>query len=86
VDVESLLDEVEVLSLQTCEPVRKGHDFWFDRWISFKFLQEFQDAVFLVVDVESLLGEAEVLLLETSVPVRKGNNFRFDRWIAFKIL
>jgi hypothetical protein len=37
-----------------------------------KFLQEFPDAVFLVVDVESLLGEAEVSSLETRVPVPKG--------------
>jgi len=32
-------------------------------------LQEFQEAVFLVVDVESLLDESEVSTLETRVPV-----------------
>jgi len=34
-----------------------------------KFLQEFPDAVFLVIDVESLLDDAEVSSLETRVPV-----------------
>jgi hypothetical protein len=58
--VESLLGEAEVSSLETIVPVRKGHNFFSDRWIAHKFLQEFPDAVFLVVDVESLLCEAEV--------------------------
>jgi hypothetical protein len=52
--VESLLGQVEVSSLKTSIPVRKGHNFRSDRWIAFKFLQEFPDAVFLGVDVESL--------------------------------
>jgi len=73
--VESLLVEVEVSSLETTIPVRKGHNFQSDRWIALKFLQEFPDAVFLVLDVESLLGEAEVSSLETTVPVRKRHNF-----------
>jgi len=59
VDVESQLGEEEVLSLQTRVPVRKGHNFASDRWISLKFSQEFPDAVFLGVDVVSLVGEAE---------------------------
>jgi len=46
-----------------------------DRWISFKILQEFPDAVFLGVDVESLLGDMDVSSLTTIVPVRKGHNF-----------
>jgi len=45
------------------------------RWIALKFLQEFPEALFLVIDVEMLLGEAEVSSLETRVPVRKGHNF-----------
>jgi len=73
--VESQLGEEEVLSLQTRLPVRMGHNFGSDRWISLKSLQEFPDAVFLRVDVESLFGEAEVSSLETSVPVRKGYKF-----------
>jgi len=75
VNVESLLGEAEVSSLQTRVPVRKGHNFCSDRWIALKFLQEFLEAVFLEVHVESLLGEAEVSSLETGVPVGKVHNF-----------
>jgi len=53
--VESQLGVVEVSSLETRVPVRKGHNFGSDRWIALKFLEEFPEAVFLVVDVESLL-------------------------------
>jgi hypothetical protein len=73
--VESLLGDVEVSTIETGVPVRKGHDFWSDRWISIKFLQEFPEAVFLGVHLESQLGDAEVSSLETRVPVRKGHNF-----------
>jgi hypothetical protein len=73
--VESLLGESEVSSLETREPVRKGHNCGSDRWIALKFLQEFSEALFLVVDVESLLSEAEVSTVKTRVPVRKGHNF-----------
>ena len=73
--MESLLGEAEVSSLEIRVPVRKGLHFGSDRWISLKFLQEFADAVFLVVDVGSLLGEAEVLSLQTRVPVRNVHNF-----------
>jgi len=73
--VELLLVEKEVSSLQTRVPVRNGHNFGSNRWISLKFSQEFPDALFLVVDVESLLGEEVVSSLETGVPVRKGYNF-----------
>jgi hypothetical protein len=75
VDVESLLGEAEVSSLETRVPVRKGRNFGSHRWIALKFLQEFPDTVFHGVDVESLIGEAEVSALETSVPVGKGRNF-----------
>jgi hypothetical protein len=73
--VESLLGDAEVSSPATRVPVRKGHNFCSDRWISLKILQEFSDAVFLGLDVELLLGEAEVSSLATRVPVRKGQNF-----------
>jgi len=73
--VESQLGEAEVSSLQTIEPVRKGHNFSSDPLIAIKFLQEFPDAGFRGVDVESQLGEAEVSPLQTRVPVRKGDNF-----------
>jgi len=73
--VESLLRDAEVSSPATRVPVRKGHNFGSDRWISLKILQEFPDAVFLGVDVESLLGDAEVSSPATTVPIRKGHNF-----------
>jgi hypothetical protein len=60
VDVESLLGEAEVSSLQTRVRVRKGHNFRSDHWIPLKFLEDFPDAVFLGVDVEWLLGDTEV--------------------------
>jgi hypothetical protein len=67
--VESLLDDVEVSSLETRVSVRKGHNFWSDRWISLKILQEFPDALFLRVDVETLIDDTEVSSLETTVLV-----------------
>jgi hypothetical protein len=75
VDVESLLGEVEVSSLQTRVPVRKGHSFGSDRYITLKIIEEFPDAVFLGVDVETPLDEVEISLLQTRVSVRKGHNF-----------
>ena len=75
VDVESLVGEADVSSLQTREPVRKGPNYLSDCLIAIKFLQEFPDAGFYVVDVESLVGEAEVSSLQTGEPVRKGQNF-----------
>jgi len=73
--VESLLDDVEESSLATKVPVRKGHNFRCDRWISLKILQQFPHAVFQGVDVESLLCDAEVSSPATRVLVRKGHNF-----------
>jgi len=67
--VESLLGDAEVSSLQNKVPVRKGHNFRSDLWISLKVLQEFPDAIFLGGDVKSLLGDKEVSSLETRVPV-----------------
>jgi len=84
--VESLLGDAEVSLLQTRVPVRNGHNFGSDRWISLKISLEFSDAVFHALDVESLLGEEKVSSLETNVPVRKGHKFRSDRWMTLKIL
>jgi len=73
--VESLLGDAKVSSPATRIPVRKGHNFCSDRWISLKILKEFPDVVFLGVDVESLIGDAEVSSPATRVPVGKGHNF-----------
>jgi hypothetical protein len=43
--------------------------------MALKFLQEFPEAIFLLVDVDSLPGEAAVSSLETRVPVRKGHKY-----------
>jgi hypothetical protein len=75
VEVESVVGELEVSSLQTREPVRKGPNFRSDRLIAIQFLQEFPDAGFRGVDVESLVGEADVSSLQTREPVQKGPNF-----------
>jgi hypothetical protein len=75
VDVESLLHDSEVSSLETGVRIPMGHNFRSDRLISLKILQEFPDAVFLGVDVESLLGDAEVSSPVTIKPFQKGHNF-----------
>jgi len=67
--VESLLGKAEVSSLETRVPVRKGHNFWSDRWIALKILLVIPEAVIIGVNVESLLGEMEVSSLQTRVPV-----------------
>jgi hypothetical protein len=67
--MESPLGQVEVASLEISVRVRKGHNFGSDRWISFKSLQEFPDALFLGVDMESPLGQVEVASLEISLRV-----------------
>jgi hypothetical protein len=46
---------------QTTVMAQKGHNFWSDRWIAQKLLQEFQKPIFLVVAMELLLGDEEVL-------------------------
>jgi hypothetical protein len=75
VDVESILDEEEVLSSQARVTVRKGHNFLSHRWIAIKILPEFPKAFFLIVDVESILGEEEVWLRQARVTGRTGHNF-----------
>jgi hypothetical protein len=73
--VESLLGEEQVSSLETSVPVRKGHNLWYDHWITLKILQVFPDVVFLGVDVEALQDAAKVSSLQTRVSVWKGRNF-----------
>jgi chemotaxis signal transduction protein len=79
VDVESIVVDEEVWSLYARVTVRKGHNFWSDRWIEIKSLHEFPDALFHIVDVESILGEEEIWSRKARVSVRKGHNFWSDR-------
>jgi len=51
-----------------------------------KVLQEFPEAIFIVLPMESLIAESEVLLLQTRITAEKGHNFWSDRWIALKVL
>jgi hypothetical protein len=64
----------------------RGHNFWFDHWISIKLLQQFLEDIFLGFDLELLLGEAMVWSCQPRVTVRKCHNFWYNRWIAIKIL
>jgi hypothetical protein len=75
VDVESILDEEEVLSSQARVTGRNGHKFLSHLWIAIKILHEFLDALFQIVDVESILGEVEVWSRQARVTVRRGDNF-----------
>ena len=67
--MESLLVEVEVLSLQTRYRFERSITFDLTVGSPSKIIEEFPDAVFLGVDVESLLGETEVSSLQTRVQV-----------------
>ena len=51
-----------------------------------KRLQQFPEAVFLVVAMEALLSEGQVSLCQTTVTAQKHLNFLSDRWITLKIL
>jgi hypothetical protein len=75
--VESLLGEAEVSSIQTRVPVRKGHNFWSDRWITLKIIEEFPEVIFLGVDVESLVVEVEAR--------RSRPEYRFRRAVTFDL-
>ena len=75
VDVETILGEEEVWSRQARVTVRKGHNFWSDRWIAIKILLEFPEASFHIVDVESILGEEEVSSRQGRLTGQTGNNF-----------
>jgi len=86
VDVELLLGEAEVSSLETSVTVRKGNNFRSDRWVTLKILEEFLDGVLIRVDAESILSVVEVSSLQTRVAVWKGHNFWSDRWISLKFI
>jgi len=78
-DVELILCEEEIWSRQAKVTIRKGHNFWCDRWIAIKILPEFPEALLHIVDVELILGEEDVWSRQTRVTVRKGNNYWSDR-------
>ena len=59
--MEFLLVEEEVFSRQTGITAENCHNFGSDRWIAFKVLQLFPEAVFLEGPLESPLLEKEVL-------------------------
>jgi len=84
--MESLLDEEEVSLGKTSITAQKCLNFWSHRWITYKFLQEFLEDVFLVLAMESLLCEQKVRLRRTRVITQKGSNFLSDRWILLKFL
>jgi hypothetical protein len=84
--MEYLLYEANVLSHQTRVMAQKGLNFWSDRWITPEFLQEFLEAIFLLVAMESLLCEADVRSRHTRTTVEKGYNFWSDCWIVLKVL
>jgi hypothetical protein len=84
--MELLLSEEQVLLCQTRVTAQKRLNFWSDRWITPKFLQEFLEAIFLVVAIESLLCEAKVRSRQTRVTAQKGSNFWSDNWIVLTFL
>jgi len=73
--MESLLGEEELSSCQTTVRVQKRLNFSSDNWITPEFLQEFLEAIFLVVAKESLLCKANVQSRQTRVTPQKGSNF-----------
>ena len=84
--MESLLGEEQVLSSQTTITAQKRLNFLSDRWITPECLQEFVEAIFLVVAMESLLCETKLWLRQTRATTQKGSTFRSDRWIVLKFL
>jgi len=84
--MESLLDEEEVLSRQTGITVEKGHSFLSDRCIALNFLNEFPEAVVVVVPMESLVVEEYILSRQTETTAKKGYSFWYDHWITLKLL
>jgi len=50
-----------------------------------QFLQEFQEAIFLVVTMEPLPCKAKDWSRQTRVTTKKGSKFRSDRWIVRKV-
>jgi hypothetical protein len=73
--VESLLDEEKVLSRQTELTIEKSYNFWYDRWIALDVLDEFPEAVVVVVPTESLFVEEYGLSRQTETTDKKSYNF-----------
>jgi len=73
--MESHLNEAEVLSSQTEITAERGYNFWSDRWIALNVLNEFLEAVVVVVPTESPFGEEYGLSRQTETTTKKGYNF-----------
>jgi hypothetical protein len=73
--MESLLHEEEVLSRQTEITPEKGYNFWSDRWIALNVLQEFLEALVVVVHTESLVVEEYGLSRQTETTAKKSYSF-----------
>jgi len=84
--MESLIGEEEVWSRQVRVTTQKDHNFWCNRWIVLKCLQEFSEAVSLIEVMELLLSEEEVWLPQTWITIQMGYNFWSDRGIPLKVL
>jgi len=72
--MESLLGEEEVSLCQTSVTTQKHLNFWTACWITPEFLQEFLEAIFLVVVMESLLCEEQVSSSRTGIAAQKRLN------------
>jgi len=86
VQIESLLDDEEVLPSQTEIRAEKGYNFWFHSSIALNVLHELPEAVVVGVPAEFLFGEEYGLPRHTKTTAKKGYNFLSDRWIAHKLL
>jgi len=65
--MELLIGEEEVWSRQVRVTTQKDHNFWSDRWIVLKYLQEFRESDFLEEAIEFLISEEEVWLCQTGI-------------------
>jgi len=86
VQIESLLDDEEVLASQTEITAEKGYNLWFHSSIALNVLHELPEAIVVVVPAEFLFGEEYGLPRHTKTTAKKGYNFLSDRWIVLKLL
>ena len=84
--MESQLVEEEVSSRHTWIIAQKSNNFWSNGWIMLQCLQEFPEAVLLIIDMQSLLVEEDVWSHQTWKTTQKGHNFWSDRCISLKFL
>ena len=84
--MQSIPCEANVCSRQTRVTTEKRFNILSDCWIVLKFLQEFLEALFLLVAMKSLRCEAKVRSRQTRVTAQKGSNFWSYRWIVLKFL